>query len=74
MTEGGAPPSLRVFIVAGEHSGDHLGAGLIRALRERTEAVAAEFGGHPQADEVLAFLRDGGERAICVPRDGRDLP
>ncbi|WP_237480068.1 acyl-ACP--UDP-N-acetylglucosamine O-acyltransferase [Lichenibacterium dinghuense] len=43
-------------------------------LRERTEAVAAEFGGHAQADEVLAFLRDGGERAICVPRDGRDLP
>ena len=43
-------------------------------LRERTEAVAAEFGGHAQADEVLLFLREGGERAICVPRDGRDLP
>ena len=42
-------------------------------LRERTEAVAAEFGGHAQADEMLAFLREGGERAICVPRDGRDL-
>lgn len=43
-------------------------------LRERTDAVAAEFGGHLQADEILTFLRDGGDRAICVPRDGRDLP
>ena len=41
-------------------------------LKERTEAVAAEFGSHPQADEILSFLREGGERAICVPRDGRD--
>ncbi len=43
-------------------------------LSERTGAVAADFGGHGQVDEILAFLRDGGERAICVPRDGRDLP
>lgn len=42
-------------------------------LKERCEAVAAEFGGHEQADEILAFLRDGGERAICTPREGRDL-
>lgn len=41
-------------------------------LKERADAMAAEFGGHPQADEILAFLREGGERAICVPRDGRD--
>ena len=43
-------------------------------LRERTDAMAAEFGSHAQAQEILAFLRDGGERAICVPRDGRDQP
>ena len=43
-------------------------------LRERIAAVAAEFGTHAQAREILDFLREGGERAICVPRDGRDLP
>lgn len=43
-------------------------------LNERTAGVAAEFAGHAQVDEMLSFLREGGERAICVPRDGRDLP
>ena len=43
-------------------------------LKERADAVAAEFGGQAQVDEVLLFLREGGERAVCVPRDGRDLP
>lgn len=41
-------------------------------LKERADAMAADFGGHAQVDEILSFLRDGGERAICVPRDGRD--
>jgi lipid-A-disaccharide synthase len=35
----GAARPLRVGIVAGEHSGDTLGAALIRALRERTTGV-----------------------------------
>ena len=34
-----APPPLRVGIVAGEHSGDQLGAALIAALRARAPAV-----------------------------------
>jgi lipid-A-disaccharide synthase len=34
-----APPPLRVGIVAGEHSGDQLGAALIAALRARTPAL-----------------------------------
>ena len=33
------PPPLRVGIVAGEHSGDQLGAAVIAALRERAPAV-----------------------------------
>jgi lipid-A-disaccharide synthase len=36
---GGAPASLRVGIVAGEHSGDQLGAALIGALRARMPMV-----------------------------------
>ncbi len=41
-------------------------------LKERVEATEAEFGNHAQAAEILTFLREGGERAICVPREGRD--
>ncbi len=36
---GGLSASPRIFIVAGEHSGDHLGAGLMRALRDRVPDV-----------------------------------
>jgi lipid-A-disaccharide synthase len=43
MSEAGVPPpgteGLRVGIVAGEHSGDQLGAALIAALRERVPGV-----------------------------------
>ena len=48
---------LRMFIVAGEPSGDHLGAGLIRALRERAPDLAvAGVGGAEMAAEGLAPL------------------
>ncbi|RYB05700.1 lipid-A-disaccharide synthase [Lichenibacterium ramalinae] len=57
MTGAGAPRSLRVFIVAGEHSGDHLGAGLIRALRERVPGLAVSgVGGDEMAREGLVPL------------------
>lgn len=36
-------------------------------LKERVEDVAAEFSDHPQVHEVLDFIRDGGDRAICTP-------
>jgi UDP-N-acetylglucosamine acyltransferase len=36
-------------------------------LKERVEDVAAEFESHPLIHEILDFIRDGGERAICVP-------
>ncbi len=41
-------------------------------LKERVEATETEFAHHAQAAEILTFLREGGERAICVPREGRD--
>ncbi len=54
---GGAERALRVFIVAGEHSGDHLGAGLIRALRERVPALSLSgVGGDEMAAEGLRPL------------------
>lgn len=57
MTAAGAPHRLRVFIVAGEHSGDHLGAGLIRALRERVPALEVSgIGGDAMAGEGLSSL------------------
>jgi UDP-N-acetylglucosamine acyltransferase len=39
-------------------------------LKERVEDVAGEFEAHPLIHEILDFIRAGGDRAICVPRDG----
>lgn len=39
-------------------------------LKERVEDVAAEFATHPIVHELLDFIREGGDRAICTPRDG----
>jgi UDP-N-acetylglucosamine acyltransferase len=36
-------------------------------LKERVEDVAAEFESHPLIHEILDFIREGGDRAICVP-------
>ncbi|AOO82451.1 acyl-ACP--UDP-N-acetylglucosamine O-acyltransferase [Bosea vaviloviae] len=38
-------------------------------LSERVEDVAGEFAAHPLIHEILDFIRNGNERAICVPRD-----
>lgn len=38
-------------------------------LMERVEDVAAEFGQQPIVNEILAFIRAGGKRSICTPRD-----
>lgn len=37
-------------------------------LAERVEDVAEEFAKHPTVHEILDFIRDGGDRAICTPR------
>jgi UDP-N-acetylglucosamine acyltransferase len=36
-------------------------------LKERVEDVAAEFHAHPHIHEILDFIREGGDRSICVP-------
>lgn len=57
MTGAGVQRPLRVFVVAGEHSGDHLGAGLIRALRSRVPALdVSGVGGDEMAAEGLKSL------------------
>jgi UDP-N-acetylglucosamine acyltransferase len=38
-------------------------------LNERVEDVAAEFATHPVVHEILDFIREGGNRSICTPRD-----
>jgi len=38
-------------------------------LAERVEDVAEEFATHPFVHEILDFIREGKERAICTPRD-----
>jgi UDP-N-acetylglucosamine acyltransferase len=38
-------------------------------LAERVEDVAAEFATHPLIHEILNFIREGGDKALCIPRD-----
>ena len=38
-------------------------------LLERVEDVAAEFERHPVVQEILEFIRAGGKRSICTPRE-----
>jgi lipid-A-disaccharide synthase len=69
-------PRRRIFLVAGEESGDQLGAKLMRALRERLGADAIGFegvGGHRMAGEGLTSLFPLDEIAVMgisavVPR------
>jgi len=37
-------------------------------LQERLGDVAEEFASHPIVKEIVAFVRAGGKRALCVPR------
>jgi UDP-N-acetylglucosamine acyltransferase len=38
-------------------------------LQERGEDVGGEFATHPVVHEILDFIRAGGNRSICTPRD-----
>ncbi len=42
-------------------------------LKERVEDVATEFDRHPVVHEILDFIRAGGDRSICTPRDAHEL-
>ncbi len=55
---------LRVYLVAGEPSGDHLGADLIAALRQCGEIEVAGVGGQAMAAQGLQSLFDPSELAI----------
>src|ERR1700733_6939667 len=41
-------------------------------LKERIDEVAETFADQEAVQQIVAFLRQGGDRAICVPRAGRD--
>ena len=38
-------------------------------LKERVEDVGSEFAGQAEVEEILTFIREGGDRAVVVPRD-----
>lgn len=41
-------------------------------LSERMEDVAQEFKGHPIVEEIIAFIRAGGKRSLCTPKNGAE--
>ena len=41
-------------------------------LKERIEDVGNEFGTHAEVQEILAFIRGGTDRAVCVPREAKE--
>jgi UDP-N-acetylglucosamine acyltransferase len=43
-------------------------------LSERVEDIAEEFSTHPFVHEILDFIREGKDRAICTPRDPVGAP
>ncbi len=38
-------------------------------LKERVDDVAAEYADHAIVQEIVAFIRTGGKRSLCTPRD-----
>jgi len=41
-------------------------------LKERVESLSAEFADHAEAMQILDFIREEGDRAICMPRPGKE--
>jgi UDP-N-acetylglucosamine acyltransferase len=42
-------------------------------LKERVEDVAVEFAGNREVEDILGFIRQGGDKQICMPLAGKDL-
>jgi UDP-N-acetylglucosamine acyltransferase len=40
-------------------------------LKERVDDIAGEFADQPHVQEVIEFIRAGGDRALCTPRDAK---
>jgi lipid-A-disaccharide synthase len=65
MSAAGEAQALRVFLVAGEESGDRLGAALMRALKERDPGIAFRgVGGSEMARQGLVSLFPTGDLAL----------
>ncbi len=43
-------------------------------LKERMDDVEESFSTHPIVQEILTFIKDGGKRSLCTPRDGHASP
>lgn len=41
-------------------------------LVERMDDVAVEFKDHPIVQEIIGFIREGGKRSLCTPKNGAD--
>jgi len=41
-------------------------------LMERLDDVSQEFSKHPIVQEIIAFIREGGKRSLCTPKNGAD--
>ncbi len=41
-------------------------------LKERIEDVGSEFSAHVEVHEILDFIRNGGDRAVCLPREAKE--
>jgi UDP-N-acetylglucosamine acyltransferase len=41
-------------------------------LTERMEDVAQEFATHPMGQEIFEFMRVGGKRSLCTPRESTE--
>jgi UDP-N-acetylglucosamine acyltransferase len=42
-------------------------------LKERLDDVAQEYSTHPIVQEIVAFIRAGGKRSLCTPRDAAEV-
>lgn len=42
-------------------------------LMERVEDVAVEYADQPIVQEIVAFIREGGKRSLCTPRNGNEV-